>query len=114
MSKTLVLANQKKFQDKFWSNTKKCPFFPIIKFLPHKRVVFAIKYSYTKTFEKFTSGTWSRCFGLNFSLFGIKHQNRRTIWPLNPIASQKLASENKRKWENIDRDLGLDTLMLRV
>jgi hypothetical protein len=33
------------------------PRFPIIKFLPHKRVVFAINYSYTKTFEKYTCGS---------------------------------------------------------
>jgi hypothetical protein len=30
---------------------QKLPLFPIIKFLPHKRAVLAIKYYYTKTFE---------------------------------------------------------------
>jgi hypothetical protein len=40
-----------------FDQTPKTPPFPIIKLLPHKRANFAIKYSYTKTFEKFTSNS---------------------------------------------------------
>jgi hypothetical protein len=32
---------------------------------------------------------------LNFSPFGIKHQNRRTIWPHNPIVTQNVAEPPK-------------------
>jgi hypothetical protein len=48
---------------------------------------------------------WSSCFGLNFSPFGIKHQNRRTSWPFNPIASpkqdQKAMRTQIRTWNKI-------------
>jgi hypothetical protein len=35
---------------------------------------------------------WSICFGLNFSPFGIKHQNGIIFGPFNPIASPKIVN----------------------
>jgi hypothetical protein len=51
-------------------------------------------------FSKFTSGSWSICFGLNFSLFGMKHQNRIIFVPLTPLPHQKCQLRAKRQWEH--------------
>jgi hypothetical protein len=50
----------------------------------------------TLLFSKFTSGSWSICFGLNFSLFGIKHQNGIILGPLTPLPHQKCQLRAKR------------------
>jgi hypothetical protein len=69
-----LFCKLKYFSRQFLNKSHETPPFPIIKFLPHKRVVFAVggfwsktKYTNTKFFDKFTSGSWSSCFGLNFS-----------------------------------------------
>jgi hypothetical protein len=54
----------------------------------------------TLLFLKFTSGSWSICFGLNFSPFGIKHQNRIIFGPLTPLPHQKHQLRAKRQWEH--------------
>jgi hypothetical protein len=95
---------------------QKLPLFPIIKFLPHKRTILAIRgfWSNTKNLTlKFWNSQvvgWSSCFGLNFSPFGIKHQNMRTSWPFNPIASSKCQIRSKGN-ENTLKNLGQDTLI---
>jgi hypothetical protein len=39
------------------------------------------------------------CFGLNFSSFGIKHQNGIIIGPLTPLPHQKCQLRAKRQYE---------------
>jgi hypothetical protein len=80
--------------------------FPIIKNFPHKRPKFCNKSILDKSkvltllFSKFTSGSWSICFGLNFSPFGIKHQNGIILGPLTPLSHQKCQLRAKRQWEH--------------
>jgi hypothetical protein len=115
MSETLVLANQK--INKFEQMPKKLPLFPIIQFLPHKRTIFCnkrvlIKHQKSNTkFLKFTSGWLIQLIWPNFSPFGINHQNMRTSWPFNPIASPKCQMRSKGN-ENTNKNLGQDTLIL--
>jgi hypothetical protein len=51
----------------------------------------------TLLFSKFTSGSWSICFGLNFSPFGIKHQNGIILGLLTPLPHQKCQLREKRQ-----------------
>jgi hypothetical protein len=70
--------------------SKKLPLFPIVINSPHKRPNFAIRVlRVLHSFRNFTSGSWSTCFGLDFSPFGIKHQNGIIIGPLTPLPHQK-------------------------
>jgi hypothetical protein len=78
LSQTHLLRHKEKH------SKRKTPPFPIIKHSPHKILTFDKKrhlehFDTTKVltllFSKFSSGSWSICFGLNFSPFGIKHQN---------------------------------------
>ena len=93
-SNTLVWVNQEIFQWKNWSSTKTSPF-PIIKNSPPQDTKFCNKSILDKSkvltllFSKFTSGSWSICFGLNFSPFGIKHQNMIIFGPLTPLLHRK-------------------------
>jgi hypothetical protein len=86
---------------------QKLPLFPIINPSPHKRPTFDNKrqtrvFWQTKTltllFQNFTSGSWSiYCFGLIFSPFGIKHQNRINLGPTTPLPHQNLQLRLKRQ-----------------
>ena len=84
----------------------KLPLFPIIKHSPHKRPNFDSKSIltnqkfYSTLFKNFTSGSWSICFGLIFSPFGIKHQNRIILGPLTPLPHQKCQLRAKRQLEH--------------
>jgi hypothetical protein len=86
LSQIHLLRHRERYSKRNWLKIQKLPLFPIIKHSPHKRPTFDNKRQYeyfdkTKTltllFSKFSSGSsWSiSCFGLNFSPFGIKHQN---------------------------------------
>ena len=85
---------------------QKLPLFPIIINSPPQETKFCNKSILDKSkvltllFSKFTSGSWSICFGLNFSPFGIKHQNRIIIGPLTPLPHQKCQLRAKRQWEH--------------
>jgi hypothetical protein len=85
---------------------KNSPLFPIIKHSPHKRPTFDKKrhleyFDNTKAltllFSKFSSGSWSIFFSLNFSPFGIKHQNGIIFGPLTPLPHQNLQLRVKRQ-----------------
>jgi hypothetical protein len=65
----------------------------------------------TLLFSKFSSGSWSISFGLNFSPFGIKHQNRIILGPLTPLPHQKCQLRAKGK-ESISMNLEVSTLIL--
>jgi hypothetical protein len=85
LSQIHLLRHRERYSKRNWSMIQKLPLFPIIKHSPHKRPTFDTKrhleyFDKTKIltllFSKFSSGNWSiSCFGLNFSPFGIKHQN---------------------------------------
>jgi hypothetical protein len=84
LSQTRLLRHQERYSKRNWSKIQQLPLFPIIKHSPHKRPTFDKKrhlenFDKTKVltllFSKFSSGSWSICFSLNFSPFGIKHQN---------------------------------------
>jgi hypothetical protein len=62
----------------------------------------------TLLFSKFTSGSWSICFGLNFSPFGIKHQNGIILRPLTPLPHQNCNEEQKGN-KSISTNLELNT-----
>jgi hypothetical protein len=84
----------------------KTPPFPMIKNSPPQETKFCNKSILDKSkiltllFSKFTSGSWSICFGLNFSPFGIKHQNGIISSPLTPLPYQKCQLRAKRQWKN--------------
>jgi hypothetical protein len=106
LSQTLLLRHKERHSKRNWSTIRKLPLFPIIKHSPHKRPTFdkrdTLEY-FDKTkvltllFSKFSGGSWSICFSLNFSHFGIKHQNGIIFGPINLIASPKLSTKSKRQ-----------------
>jgi hypothetical protein len=76
----------------------KLPRFPIIKIVPRKRTNFCnkrvlIKHKILTHFWNSQVVGWSICFGLNFSPFGIKHQNGRTFGLLTPLPHQSVKYE---------------------
>jgi hypothetical protein len=107
LSRTHMLKHKEIYFTRNWSRIQKLPLFPIIKPSPHKRPTFDNKRQ-TRVFwqtkaltllcSKFTSGSWSiYCFGLIFSPFGIKHQNRINLGPLTPLPHQNLQLRVKRQ-----------------
>jgi hypothetical protein len=82
---------------------QKLPLFPIIINSPPQETKFCNKSILDKSkvltllFSKFTSGSWFICFGLNFSPFGIKHQNGIIIGPLTPLPHQNCQLRAKRQ-----------------
>jgi hypothetical protein len=77
---------------------------PIIKHSPHKRPNFDKK-RHLEYFDKSKVIILKNsqvvadpfaCFGLNFSPFGIKHQNEIIFGLENPIASPKASSKSKK------------------
>jgi hypothetical protein len=104
----LSLSQTHLFRHKEWySNGKidqvpKTPPFPIILNSPPQETKFCSKSILDKSkiltllFSKFSSGSWSICFGLSFSPFGIKHQNEIIFCPFNPIASPKMSAKSKK------------------
>jgi hypothetical protein len=80
------------FKTSFHQIPKTLPF-PIIKVLPHKRAVFAIKHSYTKNFWKnheFTSGWLDPvALALISPPLALSTKTEELFGPLNSIASQK-------------------------
>jgi hypothetical protein len=81
LSQIHLLRHRERYSKRNLSKIQKLPLFPIIKDSPHKRPTFDKKrhleyFDKTKVltllFSKFSSGI---CFTLNFSPFGIKHQN---------------------------------------
>ena len=106
-SNTLVWANQERFQWKNWSSTKNSPF-PIIKNSPPQETKFCNKsildkskiltLLFSKVHNKWLANPF--CFGLNFSPFGIKHQNGIILGPLTPLPHQKCQLRAKRQLEH--------------
>jgi hypothetical protein len=93
-SNTLVWAKREIFQEKNWLSAKTPPFSHNQNSLPQEtkfcnKSILDKSKVLTLLFSKFTSGSWSICFGLNLSLFGIKHQNRIIFGPLTPLPHQK-------------------------
>jgi hypothetical protein len=92
-SNILVWVIREIFQWKNWSSTKNSPFSHNQKFSPTRDHILQFTRDHildkskvlTLLFSKFTSGSWSICFGLNFSPFGMKHQNRIILGPLTPL-----------------------------
>jgi hypothetical protein len=84
----------------------KAPPFPIIKNSPPQETKFCNKSILDKSkvlsllFSKFTSGSYSIWFGLNFFPFGIKHQNGIIIGPITPLPHQKCQLRAKRQLEH--------------
>ena len=106
LSQIHLLRHRERYSKRNWSKIQKLPLFPIIKHSPHKRPTFDKKrhleyFDKTKVltllFSKFSSGSWSICFSLNFSPFGIKHQNRIIFGPLTPLPHQNLQLGVKRQ-----------------
>jgi hypothetical protein len=106
LSQTHLLRPKERYSKRNWSRIQKLPLFLIIKHSPHKRPTFDKKrhleyFDKTKVltllFSKFSSGSWSICFGLNFSPFGIKHQNGIIVGPLTPLPHQNLQLGVKRQ-----------------
>jgi hypothetical protein len=106
LSQTHLLRHKERYSKRNWSKIKKLPLFPIIKHSPHKRPTFDKKRHLeyfdkskvlTLLFSKFSSGSWSICFSLNLSPFGIKHQNRINFGPLTPLPHQNLQLGVKRQ-----------------
>ena len=101
-SNTLVWANQEIFQWKNWSSVKNSSF-SHNQNSPPQETKFCNKSILDKSkvltllFSKFSSGSWSICFGLNFSPFGIKHQNGIIFGPLTPLPHQKCQLRAKRQ-----------------
>ena len=94
LSQKHLLRHRERHSKRNWSRIQKLPLFPIIKHSPHKRQTFENKrqkeyFDKSKVlillFSKLSSGSWSICFSLNFSPFGIKHQNGRTNGLLTPL-----------------------------
>jgi hypothetical protein len=110
-SNTLVWAIREIFQEKNLSSAKNSPF-SHNQNLPHKRPNFAIRVFRTNHkfllyyFQNSQVVGWSSCLGLNFSPFGIKHQNRIIFCPLTPLPHQKCQLRAKRQWEHKD-ELGI-------
>jgi hypothetical protein len=83
LSQIHLLSHRERYSKRNWSLIQKLPLFPIIKHSPHNQLLtretireFWQTKSSILLFSKFSSGSWSiYCFGLNFSPFGIKHQN---------------------------------------
>jgi hypothetical protein len=106
LSQTHSLKYKERYYTRNWSRIKKLPLFSIIKHSPYKRPTFDNKrqtrvFWQTKTltlfFSKFSSGSWSiSCFGLIFSPFGIKHQNRINFVPLTLLPHQNLQLRVKK------------------
>jgi hypothetical protein len=100
LSQTHLLKHKERYFKRNWSRIQKLPLFPIIKPSPHKRTTFDNKRetrvfwqtkALTLLFSKFSSDSCSiSCFGLIFSPFGIKHQNRINFGPLIPLPHQNL------------------------
>ncbi len=67
----------------------------------HKHMYATIqsKFRESKTFSSLRSlqSSWSICFSLNFSPFGIKHQNGIIVGSFNPIASPKSSIKSKKE-----------------
>jgi hypothetical protein len=102
-SNTLVWAKWEIFQKKNWSSAKNSPFSHNQNSLPQEtkfcnKSILDKSKVLTLLFSKFTSCSWSICFGLNFSPFGIKHQNGIIIGPLTPLPHQKCQLRAKRQW----------------
>ena len=88
--KHLFWQIKRSFKSKF-DQMPKTPPFPIIKFLPHKRTIFAITWFWSNTKNvtlKFWNSQvvgWSSCFGLNFSPFGLSTKIGELFGPLIPL-----------------------------
>jgi hypothetical protein len=98
---SLVWAQREIIQEWNWSSAKNSPF-SHNQNSPPQETKFCNKSILDKSkvltllFSKFTSGSWSICFGLNFYPFGIKHQKGNIFWPFNPIASPKMSIKSKK------------------
>jgi hypothetical protein len=100
-SNTLVWAQREIFQEWNWSSVKISPFSHNQNSPPQEtkfcnKSILDKEHFLTLLFLKFTSGSWSICYGLNFSPFGIKHQNGIIFCPFNPIASPKMSIKSKK------------------
>jgi hypothetical protein len=93
------------FQEWNWSSVKNSPF-SHNQNSPPQETKFCNKSILDKSkiltllLLKFTSGSWSICFGLNFSPFGMKHQNGIIFGPLTPLPHQKCQFRAKRQLEH--------------
>jgi hypothetical protein len=101
-SNSLVWALREIIQEWKWSRSKNSPFSHNHKFSPQETKFWQFEYFdkskvLTLLFSKFSSGSWSIFFGLNFSPFGIKHQNGIIIGPLTPLSHQKCQLRAKRQ-----------------
>jgi hypothetical protein len=102
-SNTLVWAHREIFQEWNWSSAKNSPFSHNQNSPPYEtefcnKSILGKMQILALLFLKFTSGGWSICFGLNFSPFGIKHQNGTIFGPLTPLPHQKCQLRAKRQW----------------
>jgi hypothetical protein len=111
LSQIPLLRHRERYSKRSWSKIQKLPLFSINKHSPHKRPTFDKKrheedFDKTKTtllFSKFSSGSWSISCLIHFLLWPyfipLWHQapKQDQSWPLNPIASPKSSSKNKRQ-----------------
>jgi hypothetical protein len=102
LSQTHLFGHKERyFKSEIDQDPKTPPFSHNHKFSPHETKFWQQEYfdkSKVRTllFSKYSSGSWSICFGLNFSPFGIKHQNGIIIGPLTPLPQQKLSIKSKK------------------
>jgi hypothetical protein len=104
LSQTHLFRHKERYSNGKIYQVPKTPPFAIIKNSPPpQEAKFCNKSSLDKSkiltllFSKFSSGSLSICFGLNFSPFGIKHQNKIILGPLTPLPHQNCQLRAKRQ-----------------
>jgi hypothetical protein len=102
LSQTHLFRHKERYFNGKIDQVPKTPPFSIIKNSPHKRLNFAIRVFWTN--QKFQLYCFQNsqvvadpfAFGLNFSPFGIKHQNEIILGPSTPLPHQKMSIKSKK------------------
>jgi hypothetical protein len=100
LSQIHLLRHRERYSKRNWSKIQKLPLFPIIKHSPHKRHLeyFDKTKALTLLFQNaHVVADPFLALALNFSPFGIKHQNGIIFGPFNLIASPKSSIKSKRQ-----------------